>query len=398
MSELNSLAAIDENFEPETLADMIQQAVVERATDIHLDTWNDGATLRFRVDGIVHPRGKMSAGHARRLINQVKVAAELPVEATLTPLEGQFRWSSDDDLRDIRATMVPSAPHNDALHLRLLNPMERFRDVEHLGMSPDDLLRVRRVLGKPHGLILVAGTTGSGKTTSLYALTHLEDLRQLVAMSIEDPVEFDLPLVRQVQVDERRGLTMEEGLRVLLRMDPDILMLGEIRDHTSAVTATQAAMAGRLVFTSIHARDGAAAVEAIHYLGVPYFILGGALRLVISQTLVRKICSSCARKRPPTVLERTLFEQFEIPTPEAVPEVVGCDICNNYGYLERVGAFEIAELDGDTQQWLATGPRQNEMRTRFAELGARPFVVDALRKAAAGITSMHEVQRLLGLP
>ena len=159
----------------------------------------------------------------------------------------------------------------------------------------------------PHGLVLIAGPTGSGKTTTLYALTDLEDLRGQIAASIEDPIEFDLPLVRQLEVDEKRGITMMQGLRTLLRMDADVLMIGEIRDADSAIVAARAVLAGRLVLATIHARDAAAAVAAMRYLGVPAYVLASSLRMVVAQNLVRKLCEHCAETRPPSAAERRWY-------------------------------------------------------------------------------------------
>jgi len=178
----------------------------QSATDIHIDTWGNVATVRYRVDGVPRELEPLDLEHARRLINQVKVTSNLDIEATRRPLEGQFQFQQGQHVRDIRVTIIPEAPRNEAAHLRLLTRPEDWRHMEHLGMRPEQLATVREVMRWPHGLVLVAGPTGSGKTTTLYALTELEDLRHLIAASIEDPIEFDLPYVRQLEVDEKQGI------------------------------------------------------------------------------------------------------------------------------------------------------------------------------------------------
>jgi len=378
----------------ELLSTVIQQAVTEGATDIHLDTWGEEAIVRYRVDGMLHAKHRLTASQARRLVNQVRVSAELDVEATVRPAEGQFRWSAGGAARDVRVTLLPTAPRNEAAHLRLLTTPQDWRDAEHLGLSAGERSAIQSVLHETHGLALIAGPTGSGKTTTLYALTGLEDLVHRVAVSIEDPAEYDLPNVRQMEVNPRRGLTMQEGLRVLLRVDPDVLIVGEIRDPHSATVAAQAALTGRQVLATIHGRDAAAAIHAMHYFSVPYYILGGALRMVIAQNLVRRLCRQCARPRPVTGAELGLFQRVGVEPPGEVLEPQGCPGCSGYGYRGRTGVFEIAVLDDEFGLWLADGRQQHEIRKRLAESGVRSLAAAALQKVAEGETSMREVARL----
>lgn len=378
----------------ELLSAVVQAAVEEGATDIHVDTWGNEALVRFRVDGMLHEKYRLAVADARRLINQLRVSAELDVEATVKPAEGQFRWSNDRVTRDIRVTVLPTAPRNEAAHLRLLTTPGDWRDAEHLGLSAEERQAIEAVLNETHGLALIAGPTGSGKTTTLYALTGLEDLVHRVAVSIEDPAEYDLPSVRQMEVNPRRGITMQEGLRILLRVDPDVLIVGEIRDPHSASAAAQAALTGRQVLATIHARDAAAAIHAMHYFSVPYYILGGALRMVIAQNLVRRLCRACAAPRSISTVEARLFEKAGVAPPEEIFDPRGCASCNGYGYRGRTGVFEIALLDDDFGQWLAEGRAQHEIRRRLGEMGVKPVTTRAFEKVAAGETSLREVTRL----
>lgn len=382
---------------PEPLAGVLTDAVTQGATDIHVDTWGERAAVRFRIDGVIREREPLEPEQAKRLLNQLKIAASLDFEATRRPQEGQFRWSDGQRVRDIRVTLIPEAPRNESAHLRVLTRPEDWRHMEHLGLLPAQLEAVRKVMQWPHGLVLIAGPTGSGKTTTLYALTDLEDLRGHVAASIEDPIEFDLPLVRQLEVDEKRGITMKQGLRTLLRMDADVLMIGEIRDADSAIVAARAALAGRLVLATIHARDAAAAVAAMRYLGVPAYVLASSLRMVLSQNLVRKLCEKCAEARPPSAAERRWYEQAGLPVPETVQVEKGCAHCGHTGFRCRTGVFQVGVLDPAHSEWLAGDPPEHEIRERLGREGMRPLSSEVLQRVASGVTSPREAARVAGL-
>lgn len=381
---------------PQPLRGILVDAIDQGATDIHIDTWGNHATVRYRIDGAPRELEPLDLDSARRLINQVKVTAGMDIEVTRRPLEGQFRFQQGKDVRDIRVTIIPEAPRNEAAHLRLLTRPEDWRHMEHLGMRPEQLAGVRQVMKWPHGLVLIAGPTGSGKTTTLYALAELEDLRRLIAASIEDPIEFDLPYVRQLEVDDKRGITMKEGLRTLLRMDADVLMVGEIRDAESAIVAAQAALAGRLVLATIHARDAAAAISAMRHLGVPPYVLASSLRMVIAQTLVRKLCDTCAEGRPTRDAERKLLEQAQLPVPEMLRVGKGCPRCGQTGFKGRTGVFQIAVFDESHGGWLADGPPEHEIREKLIREGAQPLCSEVLQRAAEGAISLNEAARVAG--
>jgi type II secretory ATPase GspE/PulE/Tfp pilus assembly ATPase PilB-like protein len=396
LSQLDPSDAVG-NMVTQPLFGVIAQAVNESATDIHIDTWEQQAALRFRVDGMVHNNEEpISYDEARRLINQIKVAAHMDLETVPIPQEGHFRWFTEDRCRDIRATVVAAAPVHEAAHLRLLMLPEEWHDVRNLGLGDREFEKIESILRNPRGLVLIAGPTGSGKTTTLYSLTGLTDLRGQVAASIEDPAEFDLPYVRQMEIKEHRGFTMEEGLKTILRIDADIVLVGEIRDAASATIAARAAMAGRLVLATIHARDAAMAIGAMRYLTVPNYVLGGALRLVIAQDMLRKVCPACARQRAPTSHERAVFENSQLEPPATVRDPAGCSQCFHRGYRGRTGVFQVAGIDEELGQWLAEGPPLDALRDRLALAGARPLATDALKKAARGITSMQEAMNFYG--
>jgi general secretion pathway protein E len=382
---------------PDAITGILAEALMEGATDVHVDSWSGGAALRYRVDGAVQEKEPLTPQQADTIINQIKIAAGLDVNITQTPLDGHFRIIADGLSRGIRATVIPTAPHHRSAHLRLLGATAQLLDVGRLGMSGEGRGVVESVMGNPRGLVLVVGPTGAGKTTTLYALAQMGDARREVIASIEDPVEFDLPAVRQLEANREHGVTMHEGLRALLRMDPDVILVGEVADRESASIAAQAALAGRLVIATIHGRDPATAVEAMHYLAVPYYILGGALRLIVAQSLVRLLCPACRRSRDADANERRLFERHGMPVPAAVHEPVGCARCHGYGYKGRTGVFEVVLIDDETAMWVSTGQHHLlALRERLRPIAASAFGVNALSKVADGTTSLREVASFFG--
>jgi type II secretory ATPase GspE/PulE/Tfp pilus assembly ATPase PilB-like protein len=215
-----------------------------------------------------------------------------------------------------------------------------------------------------------------------------------VAVSIEDPIEFELPYLRQLEVDENHGVSMYQGLRSLLRMDPDVILVGEIRDEESAITAAQAALGGRLVMATIHAKDTSRAVEAMHYLSVPYHVIGSSLRLIIAQDLVRRICPECAKPRPIRDHEKELFKRMDVDAPAELLQPVGCTHCHSYGYHGRIGIFETAVVDEKTAEIITSGPTYQQILESLSQRGMHSALVDGLGKVAQGVTSMDEIWRV----
>jgi type II secretory ATPase GspE/PulE/Tfp pilus assembly ATPase PilB-like protein len=390
--EKNSTEAIaDEALYPDPLNTFILNAIYEEATDIHLNIVDGGMLVLFRVDGIVHEKRLLSQDEGRRLVNQIKAAADLNITKSFTPQEGQMRWRDDDGQeKNIRVTIVPMSGEECA-HLRILSMPEKELEISNLGFSDDHLKGVSETLDSLSGLILVTGITGSGKTTTMYSMASSTDLSSLVAFSIEDPVEFKLPNGQQLEVNEDHGLTMYQGLRTILRMDPDLIMVGEIRDRDSAIVTARAAMSGRLVLATIHGQDAAAAVDALHYLGVPYYIISSSLRLIVAQKLIRKLCASCASAREPYTEENEVFERAGIKIPKKIFDPVGCEQCNGYGYKGRVGMFETAVITPDAAHKIASGVHNEQLREHFRDNGVTPLAIDGLTKVADGITSTQEL-------
>ncbi len=383
---------VDEALYPDPLNTFILNAIYEEATDIHLNVVDGGMMVLFRVDGIVHEKRRLSQGEGRKLLNQIKAAAGLSASKSFAaPQEGQMRWRDDDEQeKNIRVTIVPM-DSAECGHLRILSMPEKELQIANLGFRDEHMESITELLDSLSGLILVAGTTGSGKTTTMYSMVSSRDLSSLVAFSIEDPVEFRLPNSQQLEVNEDHGLTMYQGLRTILRMDPDLIMVGEIRDRDSAIVAARAAMSGRLVLATIHSQDTAAAVDALHYLGVPYYIISSSLRLIVAQKLIRKLCPSCASAREPYTEENEVFERAGIKIPNKIFDPVGCEQCNGYGYKGRVGMFETAVITPDAAHKIASGVHDEQLRQHFRDSGVAPLAIDGLTKVADGITSTQEL-------
>ena len=334
----------------------------------------------------------MAAG--RRVGNQIKVASPLSRDHSFSAEESAIALSVEGRRdRDIRVTILPTT-RGEAAHLRLLAAPEEVLEPGELGLSEANLSGIKEALRSPQGLILITGATGAGKTMTLYSLASLLDFRGLIAVSVEDPVEYDLPYVRQVQADPVHGLSMQAALKSLLRMDPDIVLVGEIRDASSAVTAVRAAAAGRFVLATMHARDVPLAVAECRHFSVPSHLLAATLRVAVSQTLVRRVCAQCREERNPTRAEAEVFDREGIDLPNAVSEAVGCEFCHGYGYAGRTGVFEVVRFDRTLREAVSQGLEAERLRDAFRDRGHATLRAAALEKAAAGETTMEEVKNL----
>ncbi len=376
---------------PEQVSTLLSEALKVDATDIHVDPVGFNAyRVCFRIDGVIHPQAEVSRETGQHLVNQIKVAAQFAPDRAFAPQENRIALGDDDGQHEVRVTVLPTTKR-EAAHLRILSPPAEVLRPTELGLSEANLSVIRRTLKRPEGLILISGSTGAGKTMTLYSLASFLDLQSLIAVSVEDPVEFDLRYVRQVQADPEHGLAMPEALKTVLRMDPDIIMIGEIRDSQSAVAAVRAAAAGRFVLATMHATDVTLAVEACQYFSVPRHLLGSSLRLVISQALVRRVCDACADQREPSDEEREMFRAEGLDAPARVPVARGCEMCHNIGYTGRTGIFQVVALDREMAAAVSGAHGTDALRKRIARSDMPSLRQDALSKVAAGITTMEEV-------
>lgn len=374
-------------------AELIARAQRLRATDIHVDPVdNTESRVRLRIDGKLAEYCVLSRDVADHLTNQWKMMAGLDIAEPFKPKEGRVVFpSSAVELRDLEArlTTVPVAG-GDAVAIRLFSHDKVFIPLSELGLSTVSLSAVDEALGRSEGLILVTGPTGVGKTTTVYSMLEAISSAGINIVSIEDPVEFSVPFVRQMEVNERHGITMTDGLKTMLRMDPDVVFLGEIRDSVAAQIAVRAASSGRYVFTTLHTRDVASVVTALRDLGLPDRSLAANISGIVNQRLLRRLCMDCRRPVELSTKARTLFEQHSVTAPDQLYETVGCSTCRQTGYLGRVGVFEAVSVNAQTRSSIAAGITEGELRNLLRDKGVASLNTDVMTKVAEGITDLKE--------
>lgn len=381
-----------ETFEAEAL---LWDAFSAGASDIHLDPRLEGWQLRFRVDGAIVDIMPLPAQQGRRLINQLKTLAELnPVTAQL-PEDGRFTYQLDDISLDLRVSVAPCM-HGDKMAIRVLTSGYFFESLERLGLSDEQRDILKAWLDTASGMLLVSGPTGGGKTTTLYALLYAMRHANLHIVTLEDPVEYEIEGINQIQVDAKAGLTFATGTRSLLRLDPDCMLVGEIRDPDSARAASDAASSGRTLMGTLHSRDAVGAVTVMRNYGLDDFEVAANLEIVISQRLVRSLCPHCRTMAPPTEQDERFLQRVGRPVPKAVWTAVGCDECLGLGYRGRTGLFEVWRLDPDEQALLLEHAPERALRSAMAARDHTFLLESGLAKAEAGITTLAEI-RVCGL-
>ncbi len=375
----------------------IAKAVELAASDIHLEPGAQALEVRYRVDGRLYPSETLSQRWAEPLASRIKLMAKLDIAEKRLPQDGRIRASVRGRPVELRVATFPGL-HGEAIVLRILGQLAVELDLDKLELSDDGRTRLRGALARPHGIILLTGPTGSGKTTTLYAALNALRSPELKLVTVEDPVEYSMPGVSQLQVKPEIGLTYAAALRTILRNDPDVIMIGEIRDKETADIAVRAALTGHLVLATLHTNTAAGAVTRLLDLGVDDFLLASTLVLSGAQRLVRKLCPHCARERAATAGERALLQRVLGAAVPDTPlrEPVGCPACLGRGYLGRTPLFEA----------IAVGERQQEqIRARFEERafmaaaradGTRDLACHGMQKVLAGLTTVEEVMRVVG--
>ena len=361
------------------------------ASDIHINPDEKNLHLRYRVDGVLQTQQGPSISVHEGLVQRLKVMAQLDVTQTRRPQDGKFRFRFKGSQIDVRLSLVPTV-HGENAVLRLLRPAAAIGSVEELGMPPDIARDFEEIIGKPHGMILVTGPTGSGKTTTLYtALSRINSPERNI-MTIEDPVEIRMPLVRQIQANPAIGMTFASALRSLLRQDPDVMLIGEIRDEETAKIAAQAALTGHLVFSTLHTNDAVGAVARLREFGVPNFAINNALLGVIAQRLVRKVCEHCRREDTPDHAE---LRSLGIgPNETGFVRGAGCPNCMNTGYKGRVGVYEMLRATDDIRDLIERDSPTSEIAAAARARGMRSMLEDGVGKARLGLTSVEELNKL----
>ncbi len=368
------------------------QALEARASDVHIESYADEIRVRYRVDGVLLDQPSPPQRMAPAIVSRLKIMAELDIAERRIPQDGRIRLKLQSRQVDVRVSTLPSL-HGESVVLRLLDKDRGRIELEDLGMSSATLEALLGVIRKPHGIVLATGPTGSGKTTTLYAAIDRIRTGSEKILTVEDPVEYELEGVPQVAVNERVGLTFASALRALLRQDPDVLLVGEIRDRETAEIATHAALTGHLVLSTLHTNDAPSAITRLLDLGVPAYLVASTVEAVLAQRLVRRVCQSCSESVPlKSNTRRALGAGPE--SLEMVRRGKGCEQCLETGFLGRTGLYEILVMDDELRAEVQAVRGSQHIRTLATTKGMRTLREDGVRLVSAGLTTPEEVLRI----
>jgi type IV pilus assembly protein PilB len=369
---------------------IIIQAAKDRASDIHFEPEENILRVRYRIDGVLHEVNALPKKLQSPVISRVKLLSGMDIAENRKPQDGRVRLKLENKDLDIRVSTFPTV-HGENVVMRLLDKSAVLFGPKELGFSEEALKTFDKVIRNPHGIILVTGPTGSGKTTTLYAaLTSISSMEKNI-ITIEDPVEFELPLIRQTQVNIKAGITFANGLRSILRQDPDIIMVGEIRDLETVEIAIQAALTGHLVLSTLHTNDAPSALTRLIDMGIEPFLISSSVTAIVAQRLVRLICDNCKEKHIPP---DTLLEDLGVVKGQEFYRGRGCEKCKNTGFLGRVGIFELLIVNEEIRKMVNQKVSAGQIKKKAAEFGMKMLREDGLEKAARGLTTLDEVLRV----
>ena len=371
---------------------MLAKAITQGASDVHVDMFQESVSCRMRIDGQLRDILSPPLSVATRLLSRIKVMADLDIAQKRLPQDGRMTLQLADHTVDVRVATLPTQ-YGERAVLRLLDKKETPMTIDELELPLDQMHRLKALLKQPHGLVLLTGPTGSGKTTTLYAALRGIDYDSINVMTVEDPVEYTLTGIAQTPVNPAIGLTFSQGLRAILRQDPDVIMVGEIRDTDTASMAVQASLTGHLVLSTLHTNTAVDAIVRCRELGVPPYLLATSLSAVLSQRLLRRLCRSCVRRREATPSERR-YLTCTTDEPVYLGEPTGCDQCHRTGYRGRFAVMELLVMDGSWAEAIHQELPAQALHALAAEQG-KPLL-DAARDAVlSGITSIQEWLRLV---
>ena len=373
---------------------IIGRVIDLRASDIHLEPFDDGLHVRYRVDGVIHPGELVPPRLSAAVNSRVKLLAHLDIAERRLPQDGRIKTRVKGRELDLRVSTVPTV-HGESVVMRVLDRASVRLELEKMGFEKDTLERFNALLARPHGILLVTGPTGSGKTTTLYAALAKIDASAQKIITVEDPVEYQLEGINQIQVHSQINLTFANALRSILRQDPDIIMIGEMRDGETAQIAVQSALTGHLVLSTLHTNTAAGAVIRMQDMGVESYLITSAVNGVLAQRLVRTLCGHCKESYEPgpEVRSSTGLSRFCSPT-QPIYRAVGCEHCRQSGYRGRTGIHELLVLDEPMRRAIIEGRDANILNGIAAQSGMLSLYEDGLRKVAAGHTTLDELARV----
>ena len=379
----------------ETVADLLLvDAAKARATDIHLEPQTDGCRVRFRVDGRLYDAALLSLEQGNRLVRHFKNMAGMDAVGPFCPADARLTHGVNERRLDLRLATAPACA-GEALVIRLFDVSRAVRRLHELGLGDTHRRQVEDWLVNVRGMFVVTGPTGSGKTTTLYALLHELRRNDRCVVTIEEPVEYQIDGVTQIQVDRRHNLDFATGLRAMLRLDPDYLMVGELRDAAAAKAAVESCGSGRPLLTTIHAADAAGAITTLRNLGLSDHQIAIGVQIVVAQRLVRSLCANCRRQEPMTDADRQWLASVGLPTTAELRwAAAGCNTCRGMGYAGRTGIFEVWRLDDDDCESILDRRGERPLRRHIANRGVSSLLHDAYSKVEQGVTSLEELKSI----
>ena len=383
----------DELDAVQVLDHLVRRAVAMEASDIHIEPKRDALRVRYRIDGVMVAQGQLPLDIAPPLTTRVKVLSRMDMTERRTPQDGQFSLEfGSTNMVHLRASTFPGI-HGETLVLRVLLG-HQVLPVDKLGMSEGDVENITRLVSRPSGLVIVCGPTGSGKTSTLYSMLQVMNTAERSVVTLEDPIEVEFPEITQGQANVRQGFTFAAGLRAILRQDPDVILVGEMRDAETAQIALQASLTGHLVLTTLHTSDAVETVMRLVDLGVEPWIVANSLLAVIAQRLVRVICDACARSYELPNEISTADDRVLLPKGTPLRRAAGCPKCHQTGYRGRMGIFEMLEVDDELRELIKTRAGKAAYHDAVERVGLVPLRETGLLKARSGVTSLEEVLRV----
>ncbi|MCS7200536.1 MAG: GspE/PulE family protein [Patescibacteria group bacterium] len=382
---------------------LIRYAYEMRASDIHLEPFQDKLKIRFRIDGVMHTMFEFPKDIQDEILTRIKILSNLRIDEHLIPQDGRFKYVVEEGEKefDVRVSIMPTYYGENAV-MRLLVESQQVFSLENLGFSRRDLYVITKAIRKPYGMILVTGPTGSGKTTTLYTILKILNNESITIITLEDPIEYSIEGVTQIQVNIQAGLTFDSGLRTILRQDPDIIMVGEIRDRETAKISVNAALTGHLLLSTLHTNDSATVFPRLLEMEIEPFLIASTVNVVIAQRLVRTICQNCKKEKELSDVEINALVGLvpekiinELREKRTVYIGKGCPTCNNSGYWGRIGIFEVLLVSPNVKKLIMLQRSSDEIKRTAQEEGMATMIEDGFQKVLAGLTTIEEVLRVI---
>jgi type IV pilus assembly protein PilB len=373
---------------------LITQAITDRASDIHIEPYEKDMRIRYRIDGVLKEMQRAGKNVQNGIISRIKIMSEIDIAERRKPQDGRLSVTHQGRKIDLRVATLPTV-WGEKVVMRVLDNTTAAMDLEDLGIRPNNFAIFERSYTKPYGMILVTGPTGSGKSTTLYATLNQVSRPEINVITVEDPVEYRVPGINQVQVNVKAGLTFAAALRSILRADPDVVLLGEIRDHETAQIAIEAALTGHLVLSTLHTNDAPSAITRLIEMGIEPFLVGSAVDCVVAQRLARRLCNKCKEEYDPTEAEVARFGWPEDKPRPSLFKAAGCSACSQTGYRGRIALHEIMPCNEDIERLAVARASSAEIARKAAELGMESLLSDGWAKAQEGHTSVAELLRVV---